>query len=104
MKHIIFHSIMTHLNANNVLIENQRGFRPGHSCATQLITLTEDILYVLDHQKQVDIVLLDFAKAFDTVPHHRLLKKLHYYDIRNNISYWIKAWLTNCTQCILLNP
>ena len=71
MEHIIFHSIMTHLSSNNILIENQHGFRPGHSCATQLITLTEDILYALDHQKQVDIVLLDFAKAFDSVPHRR---------------------------------
>ena len=102
MEHIIFHSIMTHLSSNNILIENQHGFRSGHSCATQLITLTEDILYALDHQKQVDIVLLDFAKAFDTVPHRRLLKKLHYYGIRDNISKWIEAWLTNRTQCVLL--
>ena len=103
MEHIIFHSIMTNLSSNNILIENQHGIRPGHSCATQMITLTEDILYALDHQKQVDIVLLGFAKAFDTVPHRRLLKKLHYYGNRDNISNWIEAWLTNRAQCVLLN-
>jgi len=97
MEHIIFHNIMNHLNANNVLIENQHGFRADHSCATQLITLTEDIL------KQVDIMLLDFEKAFDTVPHQRLLKKLQYYGIRHNIFNWISTWLTNQTQCVLLN-
>ena len=86
MEHVIFHSLMTHLSANNVLIENQHGFRSGHSCATQLITLTEDILYALDHQKQINAVLLDFAKAFDTVPYRCLLKKLHYYCIKDNIS------------------
>ena len=101
--HIIFHGIMIHLNANNILIENQHRFRPSHSYVIQLITLTEDVLYALDHQKQADIVLLDFAKAFDIVPHRRLLKKLHYYGIRNNIFKWIKTWLTNHTQCVLLN-
>ena len=103
MEHIIFHNIMSHLNANDILIENQYGFRAGHSCATQLITLTEDILHALDHQKQVDIILLDFAKAFDTVPHQRLLTKLQYYGIRNNTFNWIKTWLTDQTQCVLLN-
>ena len=81
---------MSYHNANDILIENQHGFRAGHSCATQLITLTEDILHALDHQKQVDIILLDFAKAFDTVPHQRLLMKLQYYGIRNNTFNWIK--------------
>jgi len=94
---------MNHLNANNVLIENQHGFRVGHSCTTQLITLTEDILHALDQRKQVDIKLLDFAKAFATVPHQRLLKKLKFYGIRNNIFNWISTWLTNRTQHVLLN-
>ena len=49
MEHIIYHSIMDHLNQNNILIENQYGFRANHSCVTQLITLTEDISLALDH-------------------------------------------------------
>ena len=48
------------------------GFRPGHSCPTQLIALFYNYSYALNHQKQIDIVLLDFAKAFDTVPHCHL--------------------------------
>ena len=67
---------------------------------TQLITLTDDILRALDQRKQVDIILLDFAKAFDTVPHQRLFKKLQYYGITNNILNWIRTWLT---QCVLLH-
>ena len=55
MEHIIFHNIMNHLNANDILIKNQCGFRSGHSCATQLIILKENTLHGLDHQKQVDI-------------------------------------------------
>ena len=99
----IFHNVMSHLNANNILIENQHGFRAGYSCVSQLITLTEDILHALDQRKQVDIILLDFAKAFDTVPHQRLLKKLQYYGIRNNILNWIRTWLTDRTQRVFLN-
>ena len=85
MEHIIYHSIMDHLNQNNILIENQHGFRANHSCVTQLITLTEDISLALDHHKQIDIILLDFAKAFDKVPHQRLLTKLRYYEINLTI-------------------
>jgi len=97
---------MNHLNSNNILIENQHGFRANHSCVTQLLTLTENmyISYALNHKKQITIVLLDFAKAFDTVPHHtkvsyqlhkQLLIKLQNYGIRNNTYNWIKAWLIN---------
>ena len=48
---------------------------------TQLITLPDDILRALDQRKQADIILLDFAKTFDTVPHQRLLRKLQYYTV-----------------------
>jgi len=90
MEHIIYHSIMDHLDQNNILIENQHGFRSNHSCVTQLITLTEDISYALDHQKQIDIILLDFSKAFDSIPHQRLLTKLRHYGISNSTFAWIE--------------
>ena len=67
---------MEHLSSNNILIENQHGFRSQHSYATQLISLVEDLSYTLDQQKQTDVILLGFAKAFDSVPHQRLLSKL----------------------------
>ena len=85
---------MNHLYLNNILIDNQHGFRANHSCTTQLIAFIEDVSHALDHQKQVDIILLDFSKAFDTVSHQRLLSKLKHYGITNEIYYWIKTWLT----------
>ena len=97
MEHVIYHSIMNHLNLNNILIDNQHGFRANHSCTTQLIAFIEDVSHALDHQKQVDIILLDFSKAFDTVPHQRLLSKLKHYGITNEIYNWIKTWLTQRT-------
>ena len=102
---IMIYNIMNRLNRNNILIENQHGFQANYSCVTQLLTLTVDILqyYALDHQRQTEEVLLDFAKAFDTVPHHWLLTKHHFYGIQNNAYNWIKAWLSNCTQQVLLD-
>ena len=80
---------MEYLNSNNILIDNQHGFRSHHSCVTQLISLVEDLSRAMDHQKQTDVILLDFAKAFDSVPHQRLLVKLRHYGIHDNICKWI---------------
>ena len=103
MEHIINHTIIEHLNSNNILINNQHDFRSQHSCVTQLIDLVEDLSFAMDHQRQVDVILLDFSKAFDNVPHQRLLKKLKYYGKSNNIYSWIETWLTRRSQCVVLN-
>ena len=66
-----------------------------------IITL-EDLTSNLDHCKQSDITLLDFAKAFDTVPHQRLFLKLHHYDIQSTIKKWIQAWLCYSEQSVLV--
>ena len=56
---------------------NQHGVRSGSSCQTQLISLVEDIFHaIMDDRFQTDLILLDFNKAFNTVPHLRLLNKL----------------------------
>ena len=57
-----------------MLIENQHGFRAGYSCQTQLISLLEDLLHAMDNQYQIDVILLDFNKAFDKVSHGHLLR------------------------------
>jgi len=60
---------MDHVQHNNILIDNQHGFKSGFSCQTQPISLVEDISHAMDRGFQTDIILLDFSKAFDTVPH-----------------------------------
>ena len=69
LEHIIYHHIMEHLSQYQIIHNYQHGFRQGYSVESQLITVTEDILYAMDHKLQTDIILLDFQKAFDTVPH-----------------------------------
>ena len=103
MEHIIYHSAIQHLNSFNVLIENQHGFRSQHSCVTQLNSLLEDLSYSMDHHQQTDVILLDFAKAFDSVSHQRLLVKLRHYGITNNICHWISTWLTQRSQKVVLD-
>ena len=73
---------MDHINTNSILIDQQFGFRSGHSCETQLISVAEDIHLAMDHSHQVDMIFIDFQKAFDTVPHQRLLTKLSPYGIQ----------------------
>ena len=94
MEHVTYHSIMSHLNRNDVLSGSQHGFRAGYSCSTQLISLIEDLNFHMDHNVQVDMILLDFSKAFDTVPHCCLLKKLKFYHIDNQVIQWIEKCLT----------
>ena len=53
--------------------------------------------------KQTDLIIIDFAKAFDKVPHRRLLHKLDYYGIRGSTHKWINWWLSGRTQQIVLN-
>ena len=89
------------MHVNNVLNNNQHGFRSHHSCTTQLLALAEDLSFTMDHWKQIDVIFLDFSKAFDSVPHQRLLNKLRYYGINNNFYKWIKAWLTQQSQRVV---
>ena len=94
---------MGHLDAHHVLVNYQHGFRRGRSCESQLITIVELIARNLDHGKQTDVLLLDFSKAFDTVPHKRLLKKLDHYEIRGQLIKRIESWLCGRTQKVVVN-
>ena len=103
LEHIIFHHIMGHLDAHHVFVNYQHGFRRGHSCESQLITIVEHIARNLDHGAQTDVLLLDLSKAFDTVPHKRLLKELHHYGIRGQLIKRIESWFCGRTQTVVVN-
>ena len=77
-----------------MLSGSQHGFRACYSCSTQLILLIEDLNFHMDHNVQVDMILLDFSRVFDTVPHFRLLKKLKFYHIENQVIQWIENGLS----------
>ena len=66
------------------------------------MTLTHDLASSLDNGKQTDMVVLDFSKAFDRVPHQRLLRKLHHYGIRGSTYHWISSFLSGRTQKVIV--
>jgi len=76
MESIIKDSIQEHLQANNIIPPQQHGFTSGRSCSTQLLLTMNDWTKALDTGHSVDILYFDFAKAFDSVPHNRLISKL----------------------------
>ena len=72
------------------------GSRSGRSCETQFITTFQDIVEMYDQKgSQIDIAVLNFSKAFDTVPHGGLLSKLKHYGIDKNIWQWISNFFRN---------
>ena len=103
MEHIILSHIAKHLAANNILIDQQHGFRQRFSCETQLISAVNDWAKCINSRSQTDVILLDFSKAFDSVPHQRLLLKLDYYGICGKTAAWIKALLSNRSQVVSVN-
>ena len=93
---------MKHLDMHGILIDALHGFRKSRSCESQLIVTAQDLADSLNRNEQVDGILLDFSKAFDKVAHQRLLERLSYYGVRGNLHSWIKDFLTNRNQEVVL--
>ena len=94
---------MKHLEQHNISTDSQHGFRAKRSTETQLIQTIHDISKSIDKKEIVDIAILDFTKAFDKVPHKRLIHKLNYYGITWSIATWIETFLTGRTQQVVVN-
>ena len=103
MEHVVFSQTINHLDDHDILVHFQHGFRPNHSCETQLLATVEDLSHRLDKRKTTDLLILDFSKAFDTVPHRRLLYKLEHHGISGKTNKWIESWLCHRQQRIVLD-
>ena len=102
LEHIIHSNIMHHFDTHSVLTDKQHGFRPKHSTESQLILTVQDLAYSLNNKKQVDLIIMDFSKAFDVVPHNRLLQKLKRYGINNKTHTWISNFLRHRVQRVVV--
>ena len=98
MERIVKNSIIDHLEQNSLLSKHQHGFRSNRSCLTQLLEYFTEISDMLETGDPVDAIYLDCRKAFDTVPHKRLLAKLKAYGISGKILKWIESFLSNRSQ------
>ena len=103
LESIIRDKLMVFLDTNSLLIDTQHGFRNHRSCLTNLLDFFDKLTEETDKGHPVDIVYLDFSKAFDTVPHERLLLKLEAHGIENTVLKWIINWLRNRKQRVVIN-
>ena len=95
MESIVKDSIQEYLSLNNFLSSKQFGFLGGKSTVLQLLTVINDLTKNLDNGCVTDVIFCDFQKAFDTVPHRRLLEVLSHYGIQGPILKWIEDFLSN---------
>ena len=95
--------MVSHLNHHNLFSDNQYGFMGGCPTTLQLLKVLDHWTEILDHGGSVDCIYMDFMKAFNKVPHKRLLHKLKRYGINGNAVNWITAFLTDRRQRIQVN-
>ena len=94
---------MQYLLDNSVIIRYQHGFVPKKSCFTNLLETFEAWTDAVDSGFGVDVIYLDYSKAFDSVPHLRLIGKLSSYGIGGKLLLWFKSFLQGCSQRVVLN-
>ena len=83
--------MVKHLEVNKLVTGAQHGFRKGGSCLSNLLQFLDQVTRVIDEGRCVDVVYLDFAKAFNMVPHLRLMEKHTQHGIGGNVWDWIRA-------------
>jgi hypothetical protein len=103
MEKIIRKKIMQHLSENNILSNRQYGFISGRSTLLQLLKVLDIWTECLDRGSEVDVIFLDFQKAFDKVPHNRLLDKMKYYGFDGPILEWTRAFLKDRRQRVKIH-
>ena len=103
MEKLLREIVMDHLIKHALLSDKQHSFINGRSTTTQLLVYLDICTRSIVDGHVIDVIYLDLWKAFDTVPHQRLLKKLASYGLKGSILQWIKVFLTGRTQEVILN-
>ena len=102
LERIIRDHILRHLDNKHLIKPSQHGFLPGRSCQSNLLEFLERVTYDIDRGNNTDVAYLDFAKAFDKVPHSRLMVKLKALGFNNQVTSWIEAWLRDRRQRVVV--
>ena len=102
LESIVRDHLLEHLMSADLMHPSQHGFLPRRSCTTQLMEVMEAWTAAVEEGDPVDVVYLDFAKAFDSVPHQRLLCKLESHGISGKLLDWIAAFLVGRQQRVMI--
>ncbi|BHF62021.1 hypothetical protein SprV_0100500200 [Sparganum proliferum] len=100
MEKIVKQQLMQFLEQNHLLSDSQHGFRKSRSCVTNLLYCLEHWTRAVDRGDMVHVIYIDFKKAFDSVPHHRLLYKLSRAGVRGKLLMWIRSFLIGRSQAV----
>jgi hypothetical protein len=103
LESIIRDGVVKHMEENGLIEDSQHGFVRGRSCGTNLVEFFDFVTETLDAGTSADAIFFDFAKAFDKVPHRRLIAKLRGLGIGGKILQWIENWLANRKQRIVID-
>ena len=101
MEQIVLREIRWHVWNNQGVRPRQHGFMKGRSCLTTLISFYDLVTHLVDEGKAVDVVYLDFSKAFDLVSHSILLLAARGLD--RYAFLWVRNWLEGCAQQVVVN-
>lgn len=102
MESLIRDSVMEHMIKHSLISKSQHGFTKGRSCLTNRLSFLEKATQGLDQGYPIDVLYLDFSKAFDKVPHSRLISKIRAHGIGNKICNWIQSWLRGRMQRVVV--
>ena len=103
LERIVYQQTLHHLLKNNLFTSHQSGFRPGHSTEDVLLRTIDDWRLAIDSGKVVAAVFIDFTKAFDTISHTCLIRKLHSVGISDISLNWYKDFLSQRQQRVVIN-
>ena len=103
MEKLVVEDMINHIRSNQLNSKAQHGFTPNKSTTTNLLETLNVITESQMHGIPVDILFLDYQKAFGTVPHQRLLKQVESFGIVGNALKWITSFLTNRRQRVRVN-
>ena len=98
LEHLIKDLMLDFLYTHDLLRRSQHGFLPSRSCCSALLSFLEDVSSSIDDNFFVDVIYLDFSKAFDSIPHRRLLLKLQSFGFGGDLLNWLTCFLTDRTQ------
>lgn len=103
MESILREAIMAHMKRNKLFSSKQFGFISGRSTVLQLIQVLDNWTEALDEGQAIDVIYCDFMKAFDKVPHKRLMAKVRSYGIDGHMLRWIEGFLTGRRQRVVIS-
>ena len=103
LESIIRDKIVSYLEQHSLIRDSQHCFRNKRSCLSNLLTFYNDLFFAHDITRSLDIVFLDFQKAFDKVTHKKLMFKVKQLGIDGNVYNWIENWLSDRRQRVVIN-